>query len=488
MRALRSRAPAPLVPRLCAGRARVGSPDSGARHCMQQTAAGLISGSRGEEASVEPVKESLLARPEFKADPQAAARTVPARAGISGVSEGALSDRIARSLRIWGVLLTFLSGACWDTSASHDTAETGDYPEALVTYSSATDSSTEFAGAPLSSTLLRDGGALMVDSRELSFLRINPDGRVLWRGGRRGSGPGEFLEISQVLEADSGLFKIIDRASTRLTTLSKEGLLKSSMQVPWSSERNLHVIDVLANGEFLVIRRRLHRVADVAPTVGPDVVSLSQVTAEGVTTRSIGEVSVGDALFFLDAGVERAISLVNGSVYAQRCGSAVRIYGGGKSQSIDADGIVEQLPQPPGLRVPLAGGLVALVEQHVRSFRDQGVREELLKLVGVVGEPEVFQSKLVVPDRNGRLWMRAESRTSKGNYEAWDGDMKSDSLHISAPRFFIDSNGGLLLAVVPESAESLSSVELLRSPSSQTPAGEHREATHCSQSVRIPPP
>lgn len=415
-------------------------------------------------------------------------KTFPTCVGVFGAHGGAPRCRFARSLRIGGATLVILSGACLDTKASHEAAESSDYPEARITYSAGADSSDEFAGAPLSSVLLRDGGALMVDSRELSFRRVGADGQVLWRGGRQGSGPGEYLEISQVVESDSGLIQIFDRASMRLTTLSKEGTFMSSTKIPWLSKRNLHVIDVVSNGEFLVLSRRPRIVVDAGPSVEADMFDLSLVTTTGDTTKTIGEVHVGDAIFLSDSGVERAIPLVSGSTYAQRCGSAVRVYGGGKSQSIGFDGTAAALPQPAGLREPLEGGLASLIEQQSRSLRDQKLRERLSALVG--GKSEAFQSKLVIPDRDGRLWLRALSRTSKGNYDAWDGDMKSDSLHVSSPRFFIDSNRGRLLAVVPESAETLSSVEVLQPSSSQAPVpvGENHGATHCAQAIRIPPP
>lgn len=66
------------------------------------------------------------------------------------------------------------------------------------------------------------GGFLVSDEKEAQIRRYSAEGKVLWRAGRRGNGPGEFAAPTAVVRLASGEVVAFDRGG-RFTVFDREG-------------------------------------------------------------------------------------------------------------------------------------------------------------------------------------------------------------------------------------------------------------------------
>jgi hypothetical protein len=67
------------------------------------------------------------------------------------------------------------------------------------------------------------GIVLVCDLGDLSVKAFSAEGRLLWRFGRRGQGPGEFLNFTDLKPAADGTFWVADSDNGRVTILSPAG-------------------------------------------------------------------------------------------------------------------------------------------------------------------------------------------------------------------------------------------------------------------------
>lgn len=86
-------------------------------------------------------------------------------------------------------------------------------------------------GDPRRITASPGGGFVVADWGDFAVQAFSARGEPLWRFGRGGRGPGEFLQIKH-MEYDGGKLLVLDNKNRRLTVLSTDGELMSSEPLP----------------------------------------------------------------------------------------------------------------------------------------------------------------------------------------------------------------------------------------------------------------
>lgn len=93
--------------------------------------------------------------------------------------------------------------------------------------------------------LFRDGAALVADLAENTISKFDASGALMWKVGKRGSGPGEFLTASLVAPCADGRAWVADVLAQRLTLLAPDGALLRSrpVDVPMNSMDDLLCVE-----------------------------------------------------------------------------------------------------------------------------------------------------------------------------------------------------------------------------------------------------
>lgn len=87
-----------------------------------------------------------------------------------------------------------------------------------------------------------EGGFLVTDVQEAQVRRYDPSGRLLWRSGRRGQGPGEYVAPVSAMRLGDGTIAVLDR-SNRVTLLSGDGEYIDSFQLPFARVSGMIPVD-----------------------------------------------------------------------------------------------------------------------------------------------------------------------------------------------------------------------------------------------------
>lgn len=83
-----------------------------------------------------------------------------------------------------------------------------------------------------------DSSVVWWDDYDHAVLAVSRDGQLLWRFGREGEGPGEFLDVADVAVTGEGLF-LLDSDLGRITRLSPDGRLLGELRLPEGYWRGL---------------------------------------------------------------------------------------------------------------------------------------------------------------------------------------------------------------------------------------------------------
>ena len=76
------------------------------------------------------------------------------------------------------------------------------------------------------------GGFVVTDWGEFSVREVSPSGELLWRSGRRGQGPGEFLMFLDLEFDPDGNLRVLDPRNRRITVLDQSGGLVGTAPLP----------------------------------------------------------------------------------------------------------------------------------------------------------------------------------------------------------------------------------------------------------------
>ncbi|HEV7591099.1 MAG TPA: 6-bladed beta-propeller [Longimicrobium sp.] len=91
----------------------------------------------------------------------------------------------------------------------------------------------------------------VLDHMNFRVTAFSPDGRVLWKVGRAGRGPGEFQLPYRLDVAPNGNIVVFDFGASEVTTLSPSGTFVGRVRLPFSF-RQVDNLVALANGDLLI--------------------------------------------------------------------------------------------------------------------------------------------------------------------------------------------------------------------------------------------
>lgn len=103
---------------------------------------------------------------------------------------------------------------------------------------------------PVDVGIYADGSFLILDLQATSVARVSQTGRVLWRFGRTGSGPGEFRVPYRVAIRSDQAALVFDLVNSRATLLDSSGQLLSTYSLPFRIEMT-NVVS-LPSGEIAI--------------------------------------------------------------------------------------------------------------------------------------------------------------------------------------------------------------------------------------------
>lgn len=87
-------------------------------------------------------------------------------------------------------------------------------------------------GSAIAGRLAPNGNVYVVDHVNAQIAAFSPEGRLLWKRGRKGDGPGEFQLPYRLDVRPDGTILVFDLARGEITTLSPSGDFLSKLRVP----------------------------------------------------------------------------------------------------------------------------------------------------------------------------------------------------------------------------------------------------------------
>lgn len=84
-----------------------------------------------------------------------------------------------------------------------------------------------------------DSAVVWWDDYDHAVLAVSRDGELLWRFGREGEGPGEFLDVGDVAVTADGILLVLDSDLGLITRLSPDGRLLGQQRLPEGYWRSL---------------------------------------------------------------------------------------------------------------------------------------------------------------------------------------------------------------------------------------------------------
>lgn len=97
----------------------------------------------------------------------------------------------------------------------------------------------DLLGDPLSIRGSPGGGFLVADWADFAIRAFSATGQPIWRFGRSGAGPGEFLRFDDVEYEPDGRILVLDNDNLRVTFLDSNGGLVGSLRLPQGEVREL---------------------------------------------------------------------------------------------------------------------------------------------------------------------------------------------------------------------------------------------------------
>jgi hypothetical protein len=88
-------------------------------------------------------------------------------------------------------------------------------------------------GSMIAARLGADGNVYAVDHLNAQVVAFSPAGRLLWRAGRKGRGPGEFQIPYRIAVRPDGAILVLDRATGEITVLTTSGQFADRYRLPF---------------------------------------------------------------------------------------------------------------------------------------------------------------------------------------------------------------------------------------------------------------
>lgn len=96
-----------------------------------------------------------------------------------------------------------------------------------------------------------DGSVYVLDHLKVQLLKFSPTGRLLWRAGRKGGGPGEFQQPYRLDVHPDGSVYVFDLQESAITRFSSDGRYLARHRLPFQI-RQLDNLVIFADGTMLL--------------------------------------------------------------------------------------------------------------------------------------------------------------------------------------------------------------------------------------------
>jgi hypothetical protein len=150
-----------------------------------------------------------------------------------------------RVLRLVGVVAVSLVWLSSPASAQADTA----FPLSISAVTPVGEE--EDFGTIIAAKVGANGTVYVVDHTNATVRAFSPEGRLLWKTGRKGRGPGEFELPYRIEVAPTGEILVYDFGTGEVTSLSDAGRFLRRARLPFSF-RQVDNLVVLRNGDLIV--------------------------------------------------------------------------------------------------------------------------------------------------------------------------------------------------------------------------------------------
>lgn len=313
--------------------------------------------------------------------------------------------------------------------------------------------------------LLDDGRIIVGVGGEFELRLYDSNGRLVRTVGRRGSGPGEFRQISGPWLVDGGRFAVFDQRQQRLSVFDTTGVLLGSANMRGEAGMvPARALDGAPDGRVLIVSDLMSGMQ--AGVSRPEITYMLLDTIAAVrllTSPLLGrEMWVGRA----DAAGRQALGVppFGRTSLAKTCGSRVAIAENSSFdiQLLDADGRVQTVIRADAMGEPVTemhfreflttqtGGRIPITSEMISSIREMTVHERM----PVLGE--------MYCDPGGNLWI--EEFLIPGKEErrllsfGVDGQLRG-ALELSASSRIAAIVGDRLL-LINRNVEDIESIEL----------------------------
>lgn len=142
-------------------------------------------------------------------------------------------------------------------------------------------------GMPAAAVVGPDGTVFVIDYSQFAVLKVGADGRLLWRAGRKGQGPGEFVRPYRVAATADGGALVYDGSTGEVSTFDSAGRFVAKARLGiWFAQ-----VDAIAGIDSIVVIAGTVRSLSGAP--GDAVESSIHVfSASGSRIRSFGPLPI----------------------------------------------------------------------------------------------------------------------------------------------------------------------------------------------------
>ncbi|MDX2060380.1 MAG: hypothetical protein SFV24_21400 [Gemmatimonadales bacterium] len=263
-----------------------------------------------------------------------------------------------------------------------------------------------------------DGGFLLVSVPDMTITRTDSTGRIEWRSGRKGEGPGEYLSIDWVGRGIGEDWVIYDARSRRLTTLGTGGEV---VEIWTLSGRGSFPVQRLPNGDLVAWRTREHDVPNrrfrtlveyVRIRSGTDSVEQLMVLpgAEMVGYRDASwrEVELGAAFFHGNAGTRL--------VYAATDRPEMLLF--------DSNGVLDRRVTWSQTRTPLSAAVLSMRRSSMSVAAEDASHRAAVVLPEMGGGPPAIADSIpliedLVAGRDGHVWVRLFDADAMAPQQWW---------------------------------------------------------------------
>lgn len=339
-----------------------------------------------------------------------------------------------------------------------------------------------FDGVPMTSVLLADGGVIGVDSRSATLHVFDSTGALVRSIGRRGHGPGEFQEVSDVFEVPSSGVAIYDQVTKRLTLMGRDGSTYwTHLLDRWPNTQSMRVIGAFDSSEFVGVQVRETAWSPGQPAFVDDSIDVLVGTPDS-TPRTILTLAGRQSLHVIDGGTARSIIVPGSSRMISVCSGGLLFIRDSLLEQYDRQGQLASRMSLPSTVVPRSAADIEALTTRITTHLSPTARTTATRLLGEHLRDKGYVSGIALVDENADAWMRmAGPELQFARYRNGTVDV---AIGLSSPVFWLHAMDRRLLAISPETDSSGPALKVFEvAPGGHTSSSQ--VGTQCSRPARL---